>query len=284
MDVISEILTSVFVSNPRKHPTYSNASVNTDHFELESRELEPPVETEMEPPVENEMEPPVETEMERPVENEMEPPVENEMEAPVENQMENEKDPVVSNSNELVKNSVTDIISNVEHFLLVNQSNERNLTLFKQLVENLDNFHKTLYILSDNKELVSDVKKFVLDTENLFESVKQVDLEYLGYKRKSSKKWIVVVDYDFIDEAFLSCKTSPFHFVVFVDRFSSEIWNFTNHLNPSLLSYIPKGKIANRTLYKKVLRDFAGEVTEEIVAELAGKSIITYDNKNLVLL
>jgi hypothetical protein len=148
---------------------------------------------------------------------------------------------------------------------------------------NTANYHKTIYILSENRELVSDIKRLILDKQTYFDGVKLVDLETLSTKRRGSKKWLVIVEYDSIDESFLNLKKDPFNFVILVDRYSSEIWNFTNHLTPSVFAHIPKGKIANRMLYKKVLRDFASELTEESVAELGGKTVMTYDNKNLLL-
>ena len=295
MDIISQILTSVFVSDPQ--PKYKNSGVNTefgvgtdidpvtvveDHVPTTVVEDRVPIEDYV--PVEDHV-PTTVVEDHVPTSIVEDHVLTSIVEDRVPTSIVEDRVPLQLGG-QTHEDVGKDIVSRVNHFLFVNQSNERNISLFEKLIEKMDEQfrHKTLYVLTDNKDFLSDIKRFILQENSGFDTVKQVDLEYLTSKRKGSKKWCVIIDYDSIDENFLSLKSTPFNFFIFVDRYSSEIWNFTNHLEVSLLSYIPKGKIANRTLYKKVLRDFAQEINEEIVGELAGKSIITYDYRNLVIM
>jgi hypothetical protein len=255
MDTISEILTSVFVYNTSKQSRFHDIGVDTEDLQV----LEENVPTHVEEKVPTHVEENVPTHVEEKVPthvDEKEPSDLPALPAKVPTHVD-EKESVRMDGN----------------YILVNQNLDRNIHLFQKLMEVNEDHHKTLYLLSDNKDLNWEIKKVLLDKKLAFENLKVVDMDYLATKRRGVKKWIVLVDYDSIDETFLTLKTQPFQFVIVVDRYTSELWNFTNHLSPNILCHVPKGKVANKMLYKKVVREFGDELKEEDLTQFAGNDV-----------
>lgn len=246
MDTISEILTSVFVYNPPKQQSrFHDIGVDTEDLPLP----EAPVGLEQ-----SKKEVACET-------------VQEKVPTHVDDKEPTQDEKVSTRVDEKVPTRMD------SNYILVNQNLDRNIHLFEKLMEGNEDYHKTLYLLSDNKDLNWEVKKVLLDKKLAFENLKVVDMDYLATKRRGVKKWIVLVDYDSIDETFLTLKTQPFQFVIVVDRYTSELWNFTNHLSPSILCHVPKGKVANKMLYKKVVREFNNQLKEEDLTQFAGGDV-----------